>query len=202
MKFETVAGTLRASDITEDQLSPMCVSLTVSVKLTACDPHWPSFRFLNMSGFSFSVSSLVSGHRSLTCLLHGRPSCLGFQVGLCWDLPIPTICPFLVMSWLFLKVDSFYGWPSSSLSDKSSPGESGPSGQQGWVMGEGLSCLGRGKVKVKLLSHVWLFGTSWTIAYQVPLSMGFSRQEYWSELPFPSPGDLPNPGIEPGSPAL
>ena len=42
----------------------------------------------------------------------------------------------------------------------------------------------------------------WTVAYQAPLSMGFSRQEYWSGLPFPSPGDLPNPGIEPGSPAL
>ena len=44
--------------------------------------------------------------------------------------------------------------------------------------------------------------TPWTVAYQAPLSMGFSRQEYWSGLPFPSPGDLPNPGLEPGSPAL
>ena len=44
--------------------------------------------------------------------------------------------------------------------------------------------------------------TSWTIAYQAPQSMEFSRQEYWSGLPFPSPGDLPNPGIEPGSPTL
>ena len=44
--------------------------------------------------------------------------------------------------------------------------------------------------------------TPWTVACQAPLSMGFSRQEYWSGLPFPSPGDLPNPGIEPGSPAL
>ena len=44
--------------------------------------------------------------------------------------------------------------------------------------------------------------TPWTIAYQAPLSMGFSRQEYWSELPFPSPGNLPDPGIKPGSPAL
>ena len=43
--------------------------------------------------------------------------------------------------------------------------------------------------------------TPWTIACQAPLSMGFSRQEYWSGLPFPSPGDLPNPGIEPGSSA-
>ena len=44
--------------------------------------------------------------------------------------------------------------------------------------------------------------TPWTVARQALLSMGFSRREYWSGLPFPSPGDLPNPGIEPGSPAL
>ena len=44
--------------------------------------------------------------------------------------------------------------------------------------------------------------TPWTVAYQVPPFMGFSRQEYWSGLPFPSPGDLPDPGIEPRSPAL
>ena len=55
---------------------------------------------------------------------------------------------------------------------------------------------------MKLLSHVRLFVTPWTGAYQAPPSMGFSRQEYWSGLPFPSPGDLPNPGTEPGSPAL
>ena len=56
--------------------------------------------------------------------------------------------------------------------------------------------------KVKLLSLVQLFVTPWTVACQAPLSMGFSRQEYWSGLQFPSPGDLPNPEIEPGSPAL
>ena len=44
--------------------------------------------------------------------------------------------------------------------------------------------------------------TPWTIAYQAPQSMEFSRQEYWSGMPLPSPGDLPDPGIEPGSPAL
>ena len=49
------------------------------------------------------------------------------------------------------------------------------------------------------LSHVQLFATPWTIACQAPLSLGFSRQEYWSGLPFPSPGDLPDPGIEPES---
>ena len=58
------------------------------------------------------------------------------------------------------------------------------------------------KKKVKSLSCVWLFATPWTVAYQAPPSMGFSRQEYWSELPLPSPGDLPDPGIEPWSPAL
>ena len=52
------------------------------------------------------------------------------------------------------------------------------------------------------LSHVLFFATPWTVAHQAPLSMGFSRQECWSGLPFPSPGDLPNPGIEPRSPAL
>ena len=55
------------------------------------------------------------------------------------------------------------------------------------------------KVKVKSLSCVRLFVTPWTVAYQALPSMGFSRQEYWSGLPFPSPGDLPNPGIEPRS---
>ena len=55
---------------------------------------------------------------------------------------------------------------------------------------------------VQSLSHVGLFETPWTISHQAPLSMGFSRQEYWSELPFPSPGNLPYPGIKPTSPAL
>ena len=55
--------------------------------------------------------------------------------------------------------------------------------------------------KVKLLSRVRLFATPWTIAYKAPLSMGFSRQGYWSGLPFPSPEDLPDPGIEPASSA-
>ena len=55
---------------------------------------------------------------------------------------------------------------------------------------------------MKWLSCVQIFGTPWTVAYQAPQFMEFSRQEYWTGLPFPSPGDLPNPGIEPTSPAL
>ena len=52
------------------------------------------------------------------------------------------------------------------------------------------------------LSFVQLFATTWTVAHQIPLSMGFPRQEYWSVLPFPSPGYLPDSGMEPISPAL
>ena len=62
--------------------------------------------------------------------------------------------------------------------------------------------VGKTKVKVKSLSSVQLFATPWTVAYQASPSMGFSRQEFWSGLPFPSPGDLPNPGIELRSLAL
>ena len=57
-------------------------------------------------------------------------------------------------------------------------------------------------VKVNSLCLVRLFDTPWTVAYQAPPSMGFSRQEYWSGLPFPSPGDLPNTGIDLWSPTL
>ena len=62
------------------------------------------------------------------------------------------------------------------------------------------------KVEVKSLSHVWLLATPWTAAHQAPPSMGFSRQEYWSGVPLPSPilslADLSNSWMEPGSPAL
>ena len=56
--------------------------------------------------------------------------------------------------------------------------------------------------ELSCFSRVPLFAIPWTVAHQAPLSVGISRQEYWSGLPFPSPGDLPDPGIEPSSPAL
>ena len=65
--------------------------------------------------------------------------------------------------------------------------------------GPGSAKLSTGE---RLVSCVWLFVTAWTVAHQVPLSMEFSRQEYWSRLPFPSPEDLPDSGLEPRSPAL
>ena len=61
-------------------------------------------------------------------------------------------------------------------------------------------CLKYSKVKVKSLSHVWLFATPWTVAYQAPQSMEFFRQEYWSGLPFPSPGIFPTQGSNLGLP--
>ena len=55
---------------------------------------------------------------------------------------------------------------------------------------------------IQLLGRVQLFATPWTVTHQAPLSKGFSEQEYWSGLPFPSPGNLPDLGIKPRSPAL
>ena len=57
-------------------------------------------------------------------------------------------------------------------------------------------------MRLCVLILVWLFATLWTVAHQAPLPMGFSKQEYWSGLPFPPPRDLYNPGIEPRSPAF
>ena len=68
-------------------------------------------------------------------------------------------------------------------------------------------CMSYGKTKLDLWkwkyeSHVQIFAIPWSVSHQAPLSMEFSRQEYWSGLPFPSPGDLPHPGIKSGSPKL
>ena len=60
----------------------------------------------------------------------------------------------------------------------------------------------RERERVKLLSRVQLFATPWTVVYQAPPSMEFSKHEYWSGLPFPSPGNLPDSVIKPGSPTL
>ena len=76
----------------------------------------------------------------------------------------------------------------------------------GGVRTERSSMIGEGEKKESEVAQscptLCFFATPWTAAYQAPLSMGFSRQEYWSGLPFPSPVDLPDPGIEPRSPTL
>ena len=97
------------------------------------------------------------------------------QTGPAGSIAVYSVCSCVLKS-LLLKLNCFYGeTPTFPLKERK---------------------------KVKSLSCVQLFVTPWTIAYQVPPSMGFSRQEYWSGLPLPSPGDLPKPGIEPGSPEL
>ena len=72
-----------------------------------------------------------------------------------------------------------------------------------WQYGEGREPWVGGRVcSLGHSSHVRLFATLWTVAHQAPLSMGFSRHEYWSRLPCPSPRDLPDPGVRAASPAL
>ena len=95
---------------------------------------------------------------------------------------------YIIQNWL-AKSKTYSGNPSHFLKRK----------LMFWCY---LTCSLFKKKKVKLLSHVWLFSTPWTVAYQAPPSTGFSRQDHWSGVPSPSPGGLPNPGIDPGSPAL
>ena len=111
-----------------------------------------------------------------------------------------TVAPLAPLSMGFFRQEYGSGLPFPSPGDLPYPGIElrSPALQTDALTSDQLSM----KVKVKSLSHVRLFATSWTVAYQAPLSMGFSRQEYWSGLPFSSPGDLPYPGMEPGSPAL
>ena len=93
-------------------------------------------------------------------------------------------------------------WKSNSLNPTDSKKSKWMLGRK-WKKSIGKwNCIYPWKVKVKSLSHVWLFATPWTVAHQARLSIEFSRQEYWSGLPFPSPGDLPDAGIEPRFPAL
>ena len=65
-----------------------------------------------------------------------------------------------------------------------------------------ITVLGEVKWRREVAQSCWTLATPWTVVHQTPRSMGFSRHEYWSGLPFPSSGDLPDPGIEPRSPAL
>ena len=100
-----------------------------------------------------------------------------------WSLDL--VFTTMLFSWIFcLGVTDLYFWFTVSFE---------------WCTLSRNSCIRGGCVCAQLLSWVWHFVTPWTVAFQTPLSMGFSRQEYWSGLPFPPPGDLPNPGIEPVS---
>ena len=122
---------------------------------------------------------------------HQAPPYLGFSKQEHWSgLPFPSAMHESEVAQSCLTL--------SDPMDCSLPGSS----VHGIFQARVLVSAGRGKGKVKSLSRVRLFATPWTVAHHAPLSMGFSRQEYWSGLPFPSPGNLPNPGIEPRSPTL
>ena len=104
-------------------------------------------------------------------------------------LTTPPLCTLAVISGHPVLVPPPTRWLLLSHPPRASPQGAPPSFP-------GLLC------ECYSLSRVRLFATPWSVARQAPLSMGFSRQEYWSALPFPSPGDLPDPRIKPGSPAL
>ena len=159
-----------------------------------------------------------------SCVMAGRQKCYPFS------LPLDALCPWTVLCVSALEVNQIWDtgdvgsiprlgrfpWRKKWLpSPAFLPGESyGQRSLEGyslwghrkvrhdWTYIHSFNWQKYLKVKVKLLSRVRLVATPWTVAYQAPLSMGFSRQEHWSGLPFPSPDHLPNPGIEPRSPAL
>ena len=117
-----------------------------------------------------------------------------------------TVTYLAALSVGFSRQEYWSGLPFPSPGDLPNPGmEAGSPALQA----DALPSEPLGKPSLSLqfssgqsLTLVQLFATQWSVSYQAPQSIGFSRQEYWSGLPFPSPGDLPNPGVEPGSPAL
>ena len=119
-----------------------------------------------------------------------------------------TVTCQVPLSMGFSRQDYWSGLPFPSPGDLPDPGikpvslTSPALTNRFFTIGATWEALQLGWSEVKSLSGVQLFETPWTVAYQAPQSMEFSRQEYWSGLPFPAPGDLPNPGIEPESPAL
>ena len=159
--------------------------------------HWvsdaiqPSLPLLSPSPPAFNLSQhqglfkCVSSSHQVAKVLEFQPQHQSFQWILCF---VHYYFPFIL-----IYFDQLYDM--SKLLNLCELQFTHP---QSWYIGN--SCfrvLSRVKVKVKSLSRVWLFETPWTVAYQAPPSMGFSRQEYWSGLPFPSTGDLPDPGIRP-----
>ena len=112
--------------------------------------------------------------------------------------------PYLTVKEIVVQMSDSHKLKRQGQKEKSNPGIEPRSAA---LQADSLPAEPQGKPvskesEVKSLSRVCLFATLWTVAHQAPPSMGFSRQEYRSGLPFTSPGDLPDPRIEPGSPAL
>ena len=186
-----------------------CESVKVLVAqscLTLCDPMDPLgcsvhgiLQARTLEWFAIPFSRGSSWPRVHACLL-SRFS----LIQLC--VTLRTVAPQAPLSIAFCRQEYWSGFPCPPPGDLPDPwikpmSVMSPALAGGFfttsVTWEALT-----QSESESLSRVQLSATPWTIAYQVPPPMGFSRQEYWSGLPFPSPGDLPNPGIEPGSPAL
>ena len=144
---------------------------------------------------SRSVLSDSAASRTVTCQ---APLCMGFSRPEYWSgLPFPSLGdlfkPGIEPGSPALQENSLHSEP---------PGKPSPNRREGTCSTIRRVRYSGMKVKVKSLGRVRLFVTPWTVIYQASLSMGISRHEYWSGLPFLSAGDLPDPGIEPKSPAL
>ena len=113
-----------------------------------------------------------------------------------WYIQIRSILSFWGGTWWWKTTDSIVYRETTNSMQKSSFQKIYISLSIDWFINRFILLL------LSHFSHVQLFVTPWTVVHQAPLSMGFSRQEYWSGLPFPSPGELPDPGIEPRSPIL
>ena len=177
----------------------------------ATDPAPPT---LHLSPKSLLVSCLT--HLGVATAVHKTPI---WKLHLTWRRRIlstsPTLgcdCQSQGSGGRWSRIAGGHGWQESCHSRTGSwaTGKKGPGPCPirahllgGCCHGEALALSPSKTCKVRVImksfSFVWLFATLWTIAHQVPPSMGFSRQEYWSGLSFPSPGNLPDPGIKPRS---
>ena len=128
----------------------------------------------------------------VTCVCEVAQSCLPFCDPVDWSPPGSSVHGILqarILEWVAVSFSRISSRPRDQT-------------QVSCNAGRRFNLWATREAKVKLLSCVRLFAAPWTVAYQAPISMAFSRQEYWSGLPFPSPGNLPDPGIEPRSPAM
>ena len=120
-----------------------------------------------------------------------------------WSIFLPAGAQWLSRVWLCVTPRTVtYQAPLSMGLSRQEYWNGLPFPTSGYISKEKDIIISKKRSEVKSLSRIQLFVTPWTVAYNAPPFIGLSRQECWSGLPFPSPEDLPNPGIEPGSPTL
>ena len=184
--------------------SQFCPTLCNSMD---CSPPGSSvheiFQARILKWVAISYSGISSQPRDQTCI--SCVSCIGRQILYHWAAwGAQVLTEHLLNEWMIEWIDTNYlhiGLVNCG------PGGEGHSEDEDNGLGNDERELTdtRPCMQAQSLSCLWLFGTPWTVAHRAPLSMGFSRQQYWSGLPFPSLGDLPHSGIQPmsvASPAL